>query len=106
MLEGFTKVGFCPTVLPNESGAYNVVIISRDGLPVIRVMYFDKDAADRFERERQWIYVEISEYGYFDYHRQNGEFIHAWKKIEGVNLQIIPEEIKISIDGLKTDEDE
>ncbi|SOK59318.1 hypothetical protein [Yersinia phage fHe-Yen9-03] len=103
MLEGFTKVGSGHShnnVLPKESGAYNVVIISRDGLPVIQVMYFDKNAADRFERDRQWIYFKISEYGYFDHQRTNGESIDAWKKIEGINLKIIPEKIEITFNSI------
>lgn len=100
-MHGFTKVGFGRDRYPKEPGAYNCIIMSRDGFPVIRVLHFDNSR----EFEERWLRVEISEYGYIDHAQVNADYISYYQKIEGVELQIVPEVVTLKIDGI-TEPDE
>lgn len=101
-MEGFTK--YCPIdrSLPTENGAYNVIVLSRDGVPVIRVAYLNiKDGCNL-----KWTQQYISEYGYSQISKLPDEQIAYFKRIEGVTFEVIPESYKIDILGVKEDDDE
>lgn len=87
---------------PKESGMYVTVIITRDGHKVLRVLGYDVDA----DHNQRWIRSEVSEYGYLEVNRFSADYIYAWAKLEGVNLDIVPEIIDLSIPGLPEDDDE
>lgn len=87
---------------PKESGMYVAVIITRDGHKVLRVLGYDVDAA----HSQRWIRSEVSEYGYLEVNRLDADYIYAWAKLEGVNLDIVPEVIGLSIPGLPEEKED
>lgn len=87
---------------PEESGMYVVVIITRDGHKVLRTLGYDTEA----DYPQKWIRYEVGEYGYLEVDRIEANYIHAWSKLEGIDLNIVPETISISIEGLVKDEDD
>lgn len=95
---GFGSAGF----LPKESGLYLTVVITRDGHKVLRVLGYDMDA----DHSQRWIRSEVSEYGYLEVHRFSADYIHAWAKLDGINLSIVPEVVTLEIPGLPEEEDD
>jgi|AGFS01.1.fsa_nt_gi hypothetical protein len=83
--------------IPPSSGAYNIVIFSRDGVPVISVAFYNHIT-------KKWYRQYIEEYGYCDQHQMEDNYISYFKLIEGVEFNVIPEDYKITIPGVKTDE--
>ena len=88
--------------LPKESGMYLTVIVTRDGHKVLRVLGYDAEA----DHSQRWIRSEVSEYGYLEVSRFSADYISAWAKLEGINLNIVPEVITLDIPGLPKDDDD
>lgn len=87
--------------VPPESGAYNIIIFSRDrpSVPVMSVAYFDS-------RKKQWHNQVMGEYGYADEFKIDDNFISYYKAIDGVEFVVIPETYTITIPGVNLDDDE
>lgn len=98
----FQEVGFGKDRFPAETGAYTCVIISRDGLPVLRTLIFIRED----EYTCSWARAEISEYGYYSFTRIDADYIHSYQKIEGLKVDVVPEQLKISVDGLSLTDEE
>lgn len=83
---------------PPSTGAYNIVIVSRDNVPVISVAYYDAST-------KKWYRQQIEEYGYSEQFQMDDNFISYFKEIEGVGFNVVPESYVITISGM-TEEDE
>lgn len=97
----FTKADFGKNRFPQETGAYTCAIISRDGEIVLRTLYYIRDD----EYSGSWARAEISEYGYYSFSRIDADYIHAYKKIEGVEVSVVPEQLNIKVQGVSLDDD-
>ncbi|AZU98417.1 hypothetical protein BZF66_05550 [Salmonella enterica] len=84
---------------PEENGAYIVVVYSRDGVPVMRIAFYDVES-------NTWTQQHIEEYGYATTSKLNDNIISYYKKIDGVSFEVIPESYNIKMDGVKLNEDD
>lgn len=98
-MEGFTKYSPLDRTVPKVSGAYNIVIIARRGVPVVSVAYYSM-------QHDKWVGRTINEYGYAEEFRLDSNNISYFKHIEGIEFEIIPESYDIKISGVEEDEDD
>ena len=84
---------------PKESGGYIVVVYSRDGVPVMRIAFFDVESG-------KWTQQYIEEYGYSSTSKLDTNLISYYKKIDGVEFKVIPESYNITLSGVVDDEDD
>lgn len=80
--------------IPQVSGAYNIVKITRDDVPVISVAYYNT-------KNQEWYVHRVSEYGYSEVISISDEFISYYQRIDGVKFNIIPMNFDITIVGVR-----
>jgi len=98
-MEGFIKYSPIERSVPRESGAYNVIIVARRGVPVIDVMFYSVE-------NNKWVRQFIDEAGYSSESVVLPDHISHFKRIEGVKFNIIPESYFIEIGGYIEEDDD
>lgn len=87
---------------PTKKGTFIVLMEMRDGGQIPQIRFFDPDA----ELDKQWIIPKVSTYGYSDFIRTGDYGIVAFAELEGMELNIVPEQMSINIPGYFKEDDE
>lgn len=97
----FTEYSKFDKQVPTEKGAYIVILAMRRGGYIPQIRFFDPDA----EYDKQWVIPMVSEYGYSEFTRTSDYGIVGFAKCDGMELNIIPEQIELNIPGFKEDDE-